>query len=68
MTFSRALERGSSFIPHHLCIVALLGLKSPLALIPALCDLALLIGFPAARTRLWDWLKSALFVIPLGLI
>jgi 4-amino-4-deoxy-L-arabinose transferase-like glycosyltransferase len=59
-TFLKALERGGSFIPHHLCIVALLGLNSPLALIPALSDLPLLIGSPEARTRLWDWYHRSL--------
>jgi 4-amino-4-deoxy-L-arabinose transferase-like glycosyltransferase len=68
ITFSRTLEKGQGFVPHHLCLVALMGLKSPLVLIPLFSDLVVLIGFPAARKYFWPWAKSALFVLPLGLI
>ena len=66
-TFIRALQRPkSSFIPHHLLLVALLGWKAPVVPIPILAEIAAFALLPAARRRGVDWLRTGLWVVVPG--
>lgn len=38
--FLRALETGRSFVPHHLCLIALANVKLPLLVVPVAAELA----------------------------
>ena len=64
--FLRAVERGRSFIPHHLCLVALLNLKAPIIVIPLLAELIFFALHRPAREGLRAWFTTALWLLPLG--
>jgi 4-amino-4-deoxy-L-arabinose transferase-like glycosyltransferase len=65
--FWRALREQRSFVPHHLCLLALAHVKLPLAFVPLLAELAWFLLEPAARRRLRGWLVSGLWLSPLAL-
>jgi 4-amino-4-deoxy-L-arabinose transferase-like glycosyltransferase len=65
--FLRYLETGRGIVLHHLCWALLANWKLPLGLLPLLAEGAAFAALPAARARVGPWLRSALFVLPLGL-
>jgi len=67
ISFLRALDSGKGFGAHHLCLIALMNLKLALVAIPILAEAAYFAIQPAARARLRDWVKTACWMIPLGL-
>lgn len=67
-TFARAIGGNRSFVPHHLCLLALMGLKSPLVLVALIADLGVLTMWPAARPLRNAWMRAGLLVLPLGLL
>jgi 4-amino-4-deoxy-L-arabinose transferase-like glycosyltransferase len=67
LLFLRSVERGRSFLPHHLCWLVLMNLKLPLLAVPIAAELAYLCTTPSARSRARDWLGWAA-ILPLGLL
>lgn len=65
--FVRAVETGKSFVPHHLCLVLILNVKTPTVAIPLLAELAAFALLPSLRPRLRDWLRCSAWMLPLGL-
>lgn len=65
--FVRALEGRGGFLAHHACVAVLVGLKLPVALVPAAAELACFALVPAARPRFARWLASGLAVLPAAL-
>ncbi len=59
---------GKSFLGHHLCVVALVNLKIPLAVLPLLAALAAFAVAPGLRPRFTRWLKTGLVVVPFGFV
>jgi 4-amino-4-deoxy-L-arabinose transferase-like glycosyltransferase len=68
LLFLRALERGRSFVAHHVALAALFMIKLPLAIVPIAAELAFLLLHREARGRLGGWLRTAAWVFPLGLL
>ncbi|MEE9606626.1 MAG: glycosyltransferase family 39 protein [Myxococcota bacterium] len=66
--FLRGLEEGRGFISHHLCLIALLNLKSPLVLLPLITELVVFAVLPVYRAHFARWARSAALVLPLGLV
>lgn len=64
--FLRSIESGRSFVPHHLCLMALMNLKLPLVIVPVLAELAYFAVMRRARHRFRSWLLAGL-ALPLGL-
>lgn len=67
LLFLRAIDSGRSFVAHHLCLIALINLKLPLAVIPVIAEAAYFAIHPTARARLRDWVRTACWMIPIGL-
>lgn len=66
LLFLRAVEEDRSFVPHHLCLVALLNLKLALIVIPLAAELLYLVLTPAHRRYAVRWLGQAAWILPLG--
>ncbi len=62
--FLRTIDGGRSWIPHHLCLVLLVNLKVPIALVPLLAEAIWFVITPHARGRLGGWLRTGLLVLP----
>ncbi len=67
LLFLRAIDTGKGFAFHHLCLIALINLKLALVAIPLIAEAAYFAIHPSARGRLRDWVRSACWMIPLGL-
>jgi len=65
--FLRSVETGRSFVPHHLCLVALLNLKLAIVAIPLVAEAAFFVLYPPARARFRAWLVTAIWLLPLGM-
>ena len=61
-------SEGKSFVGHHLCVVALVNLKIPLAVLPLLAALAAFAAAPGLRPQFIRWLKTGLVVVPCGFL
>lgn len=57
--FLRALETGKSFVPHHLCLVALANTKLPLLAVPVLAELAYFAWARPGWRRFGSWVATA---------
>jgi 4-amino-4-deoxy-L-arabinose transferase-like glycosyltransferase len=68
LSLVRAVRDGRSFVPHHLCLAFLVTVKLPLVLVPVLAELVLVATTPAVRAHLRRYLRSAVLVVPLGLV
>jgi 4-amino-4-deoxy-L-arabinose transferase-like glycosyltransferase len=68
LLFQRSVETGSGFVRHHLCLVALVGLKVPLVAIPIAAELAAFALLPGTRAQFGRWARTGLAVLPLALL
>lgn len=67
LLFWRGVEREASFLPHHICLAALVGLKAPLVLVPLMAEIAFFALDRSSRPRLRSWLATGLLVAPFSL-
>jgi 4-amino-4-deoxy-L-arabinose transferase-like glycosyltransferase len=65
--FLRAIEEGRGFAAHHACLLALLNVKTPLALVVLLAEGLFFAWHRPSRVRLRAWALSLLAMLPLGL-
>jgi 4-amino-4-deoxy-L-arabinose transferase-like glycosyltransferase len=68
LLFLRIVEDGRGYVAHHLCLVLLLNLKLPVAIIPVAAELLCFALLARARPRFWRWAWSGLCIVPLGLL
>ncbi len=66
--FLRGVERRGGFLAHHLCLALLVNLKLPVALVPALAELAWFALTPSARGAFGRWLRTGLAVLPFAFL
>jgi len=64
--FLRAMETGRSFLPHHLCLIALANVKLPLLVVPVAAELAYFALARPGWRRFLEWAASGTLVV-LGL-
>jgi 4-amino-4-deoxy-L-arabinose transferase-like glycosyltransferase len=64
----RAIVEQRSFVPHFVCLAVLMNLKLPLVIVPFVAGLVVLAATPEARSRIPGWIRTGVFVLPLGLV
>jgi 4-amino-4-deoxy-L-arabinose transferase-like glycosyltransferase len=67
LAFLRGVQDGRSFVPHHVCVAALLLTKLPLAALPLAAELAWLALHPGDRRHLRRYVMAGLPILPLAL-
>ena len=67
-SFLRFAQTGRGAVVHHVCWLLLANTKLPLALLPLLAELAAFAALPSMRPRFRVWLRTAVLVLPLGLV
>ena len=60
--FLRALETGRSFVPHHLCLIALANVKLPLLVVPVAAELAYFASARPGWRRFRSWAAGGTLV------
>jgi len=68
LSFVRGVREARSFVPHHLCLAALLTVKLPIVAIPVLAELLFFASTGSLRTHFKRYVLSALAIVPLGLV